>query len=205
MAIIVTNADVRRGMRKAPPKPRFQVTIFTDGSCMGPESKYAGNGAWGAVLWCGPYKNEIAGTAYNTSNNRMELQAIISALSILTEPCEIDWFTDSAYAILCLDHIHKPRALDGCFQNSDRSPMKNQDLLEALFDAAKGHSITPHHVRAHAGDTNNTRVDAIAYYTLTLLNQGILELPKLPNGELVIPESFLTGRTTKAPTRAVKS
>jgi ribonuclease HI len=199
LGVVITNADIGKGVKKAPKKQKFRVTIFTDGSCMGYDSPHAGNGAWAAVLWCGPYKNEIAGTAYDTSNNRMELQAIISALKILTEPCEITWFTDSIYAILCYDHIHKPRIENGCFCNAQKKPMKNQDLLEELFEAAKGHIITPLHVRAHTGDINNTRVDAIAYYTLNLFNQGILELPKKPNGELVIPEEFMTGRTTKSP------
>ncbi|MCY4243952.1 MAG: ribonuclease HI [Gammaproteobacteria bacterium] len=136
---------------------RPRVRIYTDGSCLG----NPGPGGWGAVLLCGGESREISGGEKNTTNNRMELTAALSALRALQKPCEVDFYTDSQYlkqGITCWLAQWKKRN----WRTSARQPVKNADLWRALEGALGGHRVRWHWVRGHAGDRGNERADKLA-------------------------------------------
>ena len=120
------------------------IDIFTDGACSG----NPGPGGWGAVLRYGDVEKELSGGEAETTNNRMELMAAISALSALKETCEVDLYTDSAYV---KDGISK--WIFGWKKNgwrtSDNKPVKNAELWQALEEARNRHKVTLHWVKGH--------------------------------------------------------
>lgn len=121
------------------------VHIFTDGACSG----NPGPGGWGAVLRYGDVEKEMSGGEAETTNNRMELLAAISALNALRQPCEVDLHTDSKYV---MDGISK--WIHGWKRNGwktgDRKPVKNGELWQALDEARNRHNVTWHWVKGHA-------------------------------------------------------
>ena len=131
------------------------VDIFTDGACSG----NPGPGGWGAVLRYGDVEKELSGGEAETTNNRMELLAAISALNALRQPCEVDLHTDSKYV---MDGISK--WIHGWKRNGwktgDRKPVKNGELWQALDEARNRHNVTWHWVKGHAGHPENERADA---------------------------------------------
>jgi len=133
------------------------IDIFTDGACSG----NPGPGGWGAVLRYGDVEKELSGGEAETTNNRMELLAAISALSALKETCEVDLYTDSAYV---KDGISK--WIFGWKKNgwrtSDNKPVKNAELWQALEEARNRHKVTLHWVKGHAGHPENERADELA-------------------------------------------
>lgn len=133
------------------------VEIFTDGACKG----NPGPGGWGALLRMGAHERELRGHEAETTNNRMELIAVIRALEALREPCAVTLCTDSRYVIdgftLWLAGWQKRGWI-----NASRQPVRNRDLWEALIKAAQGHRITWRWVRGHTGHPENERVDRIA-------------------------------------------
>ena len=134
-----------------------RVAIFTDGACKG----NPGPGGWGAILRFGGQEKELNGAETLTTNNRMELQAAISALKALTKPCSVDLTTDSVYV---RDGITK--WVHGWQKNgwktADRKPVKNDDLWQALLAAARPHQVRWHWVKGHAGHAENERADELA-------------------------------------------
>ena len=134
-----------------------KVEIFTDGACKG----NPGPGGWGALLRTGKHEKELVGSAPNTTNNRMEMTAVIEALNALIEPCEITLHTDSRYVI---DGMTK--WIDGWQRkgwiNASKQPVRNADLWHALIEAAKRHTIQWEWVRGHNGHPENERVDKLA-------------------------------------------
>jgi len=134
-----------------------KVEIFTDGACKG----NPGPGGWGAVLRFGDRERELSGGESPTTNNRMELMAAIEALKALKKPCRVSLTTDSNYV---RDGI--TRWIFGWQRNgwrtSDRKPVKNAELWQALLDATAPHRIEWHWVKGHAGHPENERADALA-------------------------------------------
>ena len=134
-----------------------QVEIFTDGACKG----NPGPGGWGAVLRTGGHEKELSGHAPATTNNRMELTAVIEALGALKSPCAVALHTDSRYVI---DGITK--WIFGWQKNGWKSaakkPVLNVDLWQALLTATKPHKISWHWVKGHAGHPENERADKLA-------------------------------------------
>ena len=134
-----------------------QVEIATDGACKG----NPGPGGWGAVLRYGEIEKELSGGEAETTNNRMELMAAISALSALKTPCEVDLYTDSAYV---KDGITK--WIFGWKKNgwktADKKPVKNAELWQALEEERAKHKVTLHWVKGHAGHAENERADELA-------------------------------------------
>jgi ribonuclease HI len=133
------------------------VEIFTDGACSG----NPGPGGWGAILrWNGTEK-ELSGGEADTTNNRMELMAAISALEALKEPVTADLFTDSSYV---RDGIGK--WMFGWKKNgwktADKRPVKNAELWQRLDEANKRHKVEWHWVKGHAGHPENERADELA-------------------------------------------
>jgi len=136
-----------------------RVEIHTDGACKG----NPGPGGWGALLRSGGHEKELYGGAPQTTNNRMELTAVIEALAALKRPCEIDLYLDSQYVrqgITAWIGNWKARG----WRTADKKPVKNVDLwqqLDALASNA-GHQIRWHWVKGHAGHPGNERADALA-------------------------------------------
>jgi len=133
------------------------VDIFTDGACSG----NPGPGGWGALLRIDGKEKELSGYAPATTNNRMEMQAVIEALRALKRPVAARVHTDSQYVQKGISewiHGWKKRG----WQTADRKPVKNADLWQALDAATVGHQIEWLWVRGHAGHVENERVDALA-------------------------------------------
>ena len=135
-----------------------QVDIFTDGACSG----NPGPGGWGAVLRYQGIEKELSGGEKETTNNRMELTAIIEALSILKEPCSVTLTTDSKYAA---DGITKGWARSwqkNGWRKADKKPALNSDLWEQLLQLLDTHKVKIVWVKGHAGHPENDRCDNLA-------------------------------------------
>ena len=149
-----------RGLKliKRKRKPMKQVTIYTDGACSG----NPGAGGWGAVLRFGEHEKELSGGQAQTTNNRMELTAVIEALSALKEPCSVTLTTDSKYVS---DAVSKGWVYGWQKKNWMRAPgepAKNADLWKLLLPLLGRHKVTFHWVKGHAGHPENERCDALA-------------------------------------------
>ena len=134
-----------------------QVEIFTDGACKG----NPGPGGWGAVLRMGGHEKELSGHAPATTNNRMELSAVIEALGALKSPCEVALHTDSRYVIDGITKWIFGWQKNG-WKNAAKKPVVNIDLWQALLIAIKPHKISWHWVKGHAGHPENERADKLA-------------------------------------------
>lgn len=134
-----------------------KVSIFADGACKG----NPGTGGWGALLVADGKEKEMFGGERNTTNNRMELKAVIEALTALTRPCEVTVFTDSQYVQKGISEwIHGWKARG--WKTSAREPVKNVDLWQALDVAQVQHKIEWRWVKGHAGHVGNERADQLA-------------------------------------------
>ena len=134
-----------------------EVVIYTDGACKG----NPGPGGWGAYLKSGANEKELYGGAPATTNNRMEMTAVIEALGALKKHCKVTVYTDSSYVqqgITTWIHGWKARG----WKTADKKPVKNEDLWKALDAAAAKHSVTWRWVKGHAGDPGNERADLLA-------------------------------------------
>lgn len=134
-----------------------KVDLFTDGACKG----NPGPGGWAALLRMGRHEKELVGGEVLTTNNRMEMSAVINGLSALIEPCAVTVHTDSRYVI---DGMTK--WIDGWkkrgWVNASKQPVKNADLWHELIEAANRHSIRWEWVKGHSGHPENDRVDQLA-------------------------------------------
>ena len=133
------------------------VEIYADGACKG----NPGPGGWGVLLREGGAERELHGGEPATTNNRMELTAVIRALESLKRPCKVRLYTDSQYVqkgITSWIHDWKRRA----WRTADKKPVKNVDLWQRLEALAKEHDVEWHWVRGHAGHPENERADALA-------------------------------------------
>jgi ribonuclease HI len=133
------------------------VIIYTDGACKG----NPGPGGWGAWLRSGTHEKELWGGEPLTTNNRMELTAVIESLGSLTRRCKVDVFTDSEYVrngIMTWIHGWKKRG----WRTADGKPVKNVELWQKLEAAVAQHDVTWHWVKGHAGDPGNERADMLA-------------------------------------------
>ena len=141
-----------------------RLEIFTDGACKG----NPGPGGWGALLRWGDVEKELWGGAHDTTNNRMELSAVIEALTALKRPSSLHLYTDSTYVQQgTLKWIHGWKK--NGWKTSAKQPVKNVDLWQALDAARAPHDIEWHWVKGHSGHDGNERADALA-------NRGIEEL-----------------------------
>ena len=134
------------------------VIIYTDGACSG----NPGSGGWGAILeWRGQEK-EISGGAASTTNNRMELTAVIEALSLLKEPCAVELYSDSKYVIDALEKGWARSWQKRGWVKSDKKPALNPDLWEQLLALTDRHQVHCHWVKGHAANEKNNRCDQMA-------------------------------------------
>ncbi|MNR90918.1 Ribonuclease HI [compost metagenome] len=134
-----------------------KIDIYSDGACKG----NPGRGGWGALLVMGEREKEIFGGELDTTNNRMELKAVIEALNTLTRPCEVVVHTDSQYVQKGISEwIHGWKARG--WKTAAKAPVKNVDLWQALDAAQARHKIEWRWVRGHNGHAGNERADALA-------------------------------------------
>jgi len=136
------------------------VTIYTDGAC----EPNPGPGGWAALLLFGRHEKELSGAEPRTTNNRMELTAAVQALSTLSQPCRVDFYTDSEYLRRGITEWLPDWRRRGWKRKNGK--LANIDLWQALEAAIEEHDISWHWVRGHAGDRYNQRVDSLARKTM---------------------------------------
>ena len=134
------------------------VTIYTDGACSG----NPGPGGWGAILEWNGVEKELSGGDKHTTNNRMELTGVISALGKLKEPCRVELYTDSKYVCdaVMKRWVYGWRAKG--WVKADKKPALNVDLWEQLLPLLEYHEVHWHWVKGHAENAKNNRCDALA-------------------------------------------
>ena len=135
-----------------------QVEIYTDGACSG----NPGPGGWGAILSYNGIEKELSGGEKQTTNNRMELTGVISALSALKEPCIVELWSDSKYVIDALEKGWAQGWRKRGWVKSDKKPALNPDLWERLLDLTEKHEMHYHWVKGHADNEKNNRCDEMA-------------------------------------------
>ncbi|GAA0595754.1 ribonuclease HI [Caenispirillum bisanense] len=144
-----------------------RVELFTDGACSG----NPGPGGWGAILRFKGVEKELSGAEAATTNNRMELLAVIEGLNALTRPVAVDVYTDSRYV---MDGITK--WIFGWKKNgwktADKKPVKNAELWQSLDEARRRHDVSFHWVKGHAGHPENERADELARTAIKTLREN---------------------------------
>lgn len=134
------------------------VTIYTDGACSG----NPGPGGWGAILQYGKYKKELSGGEERTTNNRMELTAVIAALECLKEPCAVELWSDSQYVVNGLEKGWAKSWRARGWRKADKTPALNPDLWARLLELCEEHEVRLHWVKGHADNEFNNRCDEMA-------------------------------------------
>ena len=134
------------------------VTIYTDGACSG----NPGPGGWGAILQYGKLQKEFSGGEAHTTNNRMELTGVITALEALNEPCVVELYSDSKYVIDALEKGWAKGWKAKGWVKADKKPALNPDLWERLLALCEYHTVHLHWVKGHADNEFNNRCDELA-------------------------------------------
>ena len=135
-----------------------KVTIYTDGACSG----NPGPGGWGALLMFGNNKKEISGARENTTNNIMELTAVIEALKLLKVECEVDLYSDSAYVVNGFLQGWIYNWQKNNWRTANREPVKNKELWEELYSLTQKHKVNFIKVKGHSDNEYNNRCDYLA-------------------------------------------
>ena len=130
-----------------------EIILYTDGACSG----NPGNGGWGAILMYGAVSKEISGGCKDTTNNKMELTAVIEGLKRLKEPCRVKVYSDSAYVV----NAFLQDWISGWYRRGWRN-VKNTDLWHELISLTQVHSVTFHKVKGHSDNEYNNRCDELA-------------------------------------------
>lgn len=134
------------------------VDIYTDGACSG----NPGPGGWAAILIYNGRRKEISGNDLHTTNNKMELLAVIQALSALKEPCQVTLYTDSQYICNAINLKWLQRWSYSGWKKADGKPVKNISLWRSLMELMDIHSVTFTWVKGHSGNTYNEQCDQLA-------------------------------------------
>jgi ribonuclease HI len=161
--------DADRTVRSREPHAS-PVTIYTDGACKG----NPGPGGWGALLISGEHRKELHGGEPATTNNRMELTAVIRALESLKQACQVELYTDSQYVKNGIESWIHGWKRNG-WKTAERKPVKNAELWRELDAAAARHRVRWHWVRGHSNDSGNERADQLA-------NRGVEEMKGVVGG-----------------------
>ena len=135
-----------------------EVTIYTDGACSG----NPGPGGYGAILMLGQNKKEISGGKKDTTNNVMELTAVIEALKLLKRPCKVQLYSDSAYVVNAFLQDWISGWLKNNWKNSNKEEVKNKELWQELIDLTNVHEVVFHKVKGHSDNKYNNRCDELA-------------------------------------------
>ena len=134
------------------------VTVYTDGACSG----NPGPGGWGTILEYNGVEKELSGGEANTTNNRMELTAVIRGLKALKEPCIVELYSDSKYVIDALEKGWAKSWQKNGWRKADKKPALNPDLWEELLVLIEVHQLRYHWVKGHADNPKNNRCDQLA-------------------------------------------
>ena len=135
-----------------------KVTIYTDGACSG----NPGPGGWGAILMCQGKKKEMAGGCKNTTNNIMEITAVIEALKLLKYACEVDLYSDSAYVVNAFRQKWIENWKKNNWKTASKEPVKNKELWQELDKLTQIHQVKFHKVKGHSDNEFNNRCDELA-------------------------------------------
>ena len=135
-----------------------KVDIYTDGACSG----NPGAGGWGAILRYGAHEKELSGGEEQTTNNRMELTAVIQALSLLKEPCQVVVHSDSKYIIDAIQQGWAKKWQANAWMRNKKEKALNPDLWQQLLQLLEIHQVEFHWVKGHAGHPENERCDRMA-------------------------------------------
>ena len=135
-----------------------KVIIYTDGACSG----NPGPGGWGVILMYKDNKKEISGGKKNTTNNEMELTAVIEGLKMLKYPCEVEVYSDSAYVVNAFLQKWIDNWLKNNWKTSNKEPVKNQELWKELYELIKTHKVKFIKVKGHSDNEFNNRCDELA-------------------------------------------
>lgn len=135
-----------------------EVTLYTDGACSG----NPGPGGYGVVLIAGPHRKELSGGDPSTTNNRMEMLAVITGLKALKVPCHVQLFTDSKYVGDPISDGRVKRWHDAGWMLNKKDPCKNPDLWEEIYQLLQIHRVEVHWVKGHADNEFNNRCDQLA-------------------------------------------
>ena len=153
-----------------------KVTLYTDGACSG----NPGLGGYGGILIYGEIQREYSGAEVQTTNNRMELMAVIVGLKRLKYPCIVDVYSDSAYTVNAFDNGWIYGWKKNGWKKADNKPVLNVDLWEELYALTRTHEVTFHKVAGHADNALNNRCDELARGAIVELRKT---LPVEPVGE----------------------
>ncbi len=142
------------------PAEKKNVILYTDGACSG----NPGPGGWGCILSYRGHTREMSGHMPNTTNNRMEIFAVISGLGVLKEPCVVDVYSDSAYTVNAFNEHWIDNWQRNGWMNSKKQPVENSDLWKLLLQIikVKKHELRFHKVKGHADNPMNNRCDELA-------------------------------------------
>ena len=135
-----------------------KVYLYTDGACSG----NPGPGGWGSILRYKETEKEFSGGEKETTNNRMELTAVIKGLSALKEPCEVELYTDSKYVADALKNGWAKSWRANGWRKADKKPALNPDLWELLLSLTEKHAVNINWIKGHAGHPENERCDRLA-------------------------------------------
>ncbi len=135
-----------------------EVTLYTDGACSG----NPGAGGWGAVLLYGEHRREMKGGERETTNNRMELTAVIEGLKALKYPCRVEVYSDSSYTVNGFEEGWIYAWEKSGWKKADKKPVLNDDLWKELLALTRRHEVVFHWVKGHADNELNNRCDALA-------------------------------------------
>lgn len=135
-----------------------EVILYTDGACSG----NPGKGGWGAVLIYGKSEKQMSGTSEETTNNQMELTAVIEGLKALKEQCKVMVYSDSAYVVNAFQQDWISGWINNNWRNSKKEPVANRELWEELISLTNKHEVTFNKVKGHAGNKYNEICDKLA-------------------------------------------
>lgn len=146
-----------------------KVTLYTDGACSG----NPGIGGWGAVLMFNGYEKRISGADKSTTNNRMEITAVIEGLKCLKEPCEVDVYSDSAYTVNAFNSGWIYDWQKAGWQKLDKKPLLNADLWQELYALSEKHSLNFIKVKGHSDNEYNNICDKLATDAVKILKDSL--------------------------------
>lgn len=135
-----------------------KVTIYTDGACSG----NPGPGGWGALLMCDEVKKEISGAQRDTTNNIMEITAVLEALKLLKFECDVKIYSDSAYVVNAFNQGWIYNWKKNNWKTASKDPVKNRELWEELYELTKKHKVEFIKVKGHSDNEFNNRCDFLA-------------------------------------------
>ena len=145
-----------------------EVTIYTDGACSG----NPGPGGWASILMAGGVRKELSGGERDTTNNRMELMAVIEGLRALKRPCKVDIYSDSAYVVNAFSQNWIGKWVSNGWKNSAKAEVANSDLWKELIDLTSRHEVTFHKVKGHSDNEFNNRCDELAVAEWKKISEG---------------------------------